>query len=129
MFEEIQVMNDFRNVLENTKTIEADFHRVDNFFDLIKGIVKDMEGLNYDEEEIAQIVKKHIEINFGGLDYEIDIDLNLIFDDIRNEINLVKDILDGGEKINDKIRIGSEVVFKNIYNLMCKRYGLNDYQI
>ena len=129
MFEEIQVMNDFRNVLENTKTIEADFHRVDNFFDLIKGIVKDMEGLNYDEEEIAQIVKKHIEINFGGLDYEIDIDLNLKFDDIRREINLVKDILDGGEKINDKIRIGSEVVFKNIYNLMCKRYGLNDYQI
>ena len=129
MFAEIECMNEFKKVLENIKPIEADFHGIENFFNLIKGIAKDMKGLNYDEEEVTQIVKKHIEENFGGFDYEIDIDLNLKFDDIRNELDLIKDILEKGEKVDDKIRIGSEVVFKNVYNIVCKRNGLNDYQI
>ena len=89
-----------------------------------------MKGLdNCDEEEIAQIAKKNIEENFGGLDYEIDIDLNLKLDDIRNEIDSIKDILKEGEKENDKIIIGSELMFKKIYNMVCQNNGLNDYQI
>ena len=129
MFAEIECMNEFKKVLENIKPIEADFHGIENFFNLIKGIAKDMKGLNYDEEEVTQIIKKHIEENFGGFDYEIVIDLNPKFDDIRDELDLIKDILEKGEKVDDKIRIGSEVVFKNVYNIVCKRNGLNDYQI
>ena len=39
------------------------------------------------------IIEKYIERNFGGIEYEIDIDLNLEFDDIRENILLIKDII------------------------------------
>ena len=130
MFSEIEYTNDFKNFSENIRTIEADFHGIVNLYNLIKGVANGMKGLdNCDEEEIAQIAKKNIEENFGGLDYEIDIDLNLKLDDIRNEIDSIKDILKEGEKENDKIIIGSELMFKKIYNMVCQNNGLNDYQI
>ena len=120
-FNEIERMNKFRYILENIKLFDPNIHVIIKFYNLIKEVATDMKKLNnLDEKEIVLLVEKHIDENFGGLDYEIDIDFNIEFDDIRERIIYIKDILDKEEKNGDKYLLKSEILFKKIYNKVCK---------
>ena len=59
-------------------------------YNLIKRIAIELRRLgDYNDIDNASIIVKYIERNFGGIDYEIDIDEDLILDDIRENINLI----------------------------------------
>ena len=83
-----------------------------------------------DSNRLVSIIENNIERNFGGIDYEIDIDLGLKLTDIENEIKLVEDIIKEfipkpknkkqKNKTNRPIKITSVFLFKKIYNFVCE---------
>ena len=80
-----------------------------------------------DNKTIIDIIEKSIERNFGGIDYEIDIDLNMEFEDIDYKIKELKkifgDLIANGRKI-----VSSVFLFKKIYNKISKEKDIQ-YQI
>ena len=118
-FKEIKRKNEFINLLKKENKIPTNFHGYRDFYNLIKGIVIEFQKLDIpnDKDKIS-IIENYIERNFGGIDYEIDINLNLKLDDIRRDIHLIKDILYNYEYFNfdKKIKISSFYIFKILYN-------------
>ena len=49
-----------------------------------------------------EVIEKYIERNFGGIDYEIDIDLKLQFNDIKVDIEKIKKILEDFKNVNTR---------------------------
>ena len=78
-FEYIKGLKEFKNLFRKENKIRKDFHGNRDFYNLIKGIVIKFGrlGNDYDENEKLLIIEEHIERNFGGIDYDIDIDLDL----------------------------------------------------
>ena len=94
-FEEIKELKEFKDLLKKENKFQKDFHGNRDFYNLIKGIAIELRRLgDSNDNDKVQIIVKYIERNFGGNDYEIDIDFNLLLDDIRKEIKLIKYILD-----------------------------------
>ena len=93
------------------KKINIEFHGNRNFFNLIKGIANDLNENNENGKNI-EIIGKYIEKNFGGLEIDIDLDLNFKFEDFYEELNFLN------EKNHNKIT--SEIFFKEIYNFVCR---------
>ena len=107
--------------------IRKDFHGNRDFYNLIKGIASDIGIDSNDNEKVRKIIK-YIERNFGGIDYEIDIDFNSTLDYKKEEIKSIKEILQAGVdnfKENTKLKIKSVYLFKALYNLQCDKNGQN----
>ena len=118
---------------KNFKLIDIYFHGYRDLFNLIKGISKELsnpDNMYINEQDKLYVIENYIERNLGGIDYEFDIDLSLTFDDIDNEINLIKKILkEFLNKKTGKIIISSIVLFKKIYNIICEELNYNEYII
>ena len=145
-FGEIEHEEEYIKLLKKERKINLDFHGIRDFYNLIKGVAIEGSKLNsiLDQRQIVPIIDNYIERNFGGINYEIDIDFDLEFDDIKNEINRLEEILreyipkrkgkkrnedDDSENCNDSeesdgskgniIKISSVFLFKKIYNEAC----------
>ena len=95
IFREIEHEKEYIKLLKKERKINLDFHGIRDFYNLIKGVAIEGSKLNNicDERQIVPIVDNYIERNFGGINYEIDIDFDLEFDDIKNEMNRLEEIL------------------------------------
>jgi len=129
--------------MKKENKIRKDFHGNRDFYNLIKGIAIELKSGDYSEKEKVEIIIKNIERNFGGIEYEIDIDLELIFEDTTKEFQLIRDIIKEyylffGE--NRKIKLDSIFLFKKLYNLECEKkdpnsnlkiskFKINDYNL
>ena len=132
-FSSIKQEKEFKELLKKEDKININFHGNIDFYNLIKGIAKEFAKLgDYCENEKVSIIVKYIERNFGGIEYEIDIDLDLILDDIRENINLIKKILEDYElyQYDKPIKLNSVFLLKKLYNLECdKRAEFNHLKI
>ena len=120
-FDIIKDLKEFKDLLIKDEKIRKDFHGNRDFYNLIKGIAIELGRLgDTNDEEKVPIIIKYIERNLGGIEYEIDIDFNLILDDIRDKIDTIRNILDDydcPEKDDkNKHKINSVYIFKKLYN-------------
>ena len=146
-FSEIKRTKEYKNITKRMKKLKIDFHGNRDLYSFIKGIAREIGKLSdRADSEVIQIVENYIERNFGGIDYEIDIDLNLKLSDIGKEIDDLRNILQEffvdkkepnkikkkktkNEKIiqdvkevkEDKIKVSSVLLFKKIYNSICEK--------
>jgi len=80
--------------LKKEKKIKIDFHGNRDLYNLIKGIAREFGILDeIEDNEVVSITEKYIERNFGGIDYEIDIDLDLKLSDTEEENKFLSEIL------------------------------------
>lgn len=95
-FSEIRRMKKFRILFKKEKTINLDFHgNADLYINLIKGVAIEVGSLKTsDQIEIKDIVEKYIERNFGGIDYEIAIDFKFSFEEIKQRIKSLYNLLE-----------------------------------
>jgi len=141
-FESIVRKKEFKTLMKKYSKIRKDFHGNRDFYNLIKGTAFDLgKSAEFNDNEKVERITKYIERNFGGIEYEIDIDFNLILDDIREEMDLIKGIIEGYSLENqDKaIKLNSVYLFKKLYNLKCdamketnlkiEESKLNDYNL
>ena len=126
LFAEIKNKIEFKNILKDEKKIKIDFHIIRDFYNFIKGIAIQMTKLiNLDDEiEVTHILENYMERNFGGIEYEIDINLDLKLIDLEYEIKYIKEILSDfifkkRNPKNDKIKVSSVFLFKKIFNIVC----------
>ena len=120
---EIESQQKYKDLFNKEKKIKKEFHGNRDFYNLIKGIAIEGSKLNNisDESQIVPIIENYIERNFGGISNEIDVDFKIQCDDIKDEMNNLKEILQG--KINDEgelQKVTSVYLFKKIYNEACK---------
>ena len=144
-FYDIKRMKEYINLFKKEKKIKEDFHGNRDFYYFIKEIAMKISRLStFEDNEVKDIIERYIERNFGGIDYEIDIDFDYELNDIKTQTSNIKKILEGaininknGEKTKDK-KFSSVYLFKKVYNKVCwseyqykikdencKRYDLN----
>ena len=145
-FSQIRRMQEFKNIFKKEKNINLDFHGNGDLYNLIKRVAIAVASLSTsDQIEIKDIVEKYIERNFGGIDYEIDIDFKLSFNDISSRIKYINNILelstknkrnqrnkkgkDKNEKKEETIKVSSVFLFKKIYNKICEEEKETQYLI
>ena len=150
LFMEIRRKKEFKKLLRKEIKINEDFHSNRDFFNYIRGIASRVALLgNVNEIETNIIIKNCIERNFGGINYEFDINLDLKLPDIETEIELLKDILrekmssekqdkspTRGRKekikikeISNELKVTSVYLFKKIYNKVCENLKEKSYQL
>ena len=128
---------EFIKLYKKDKIIKTEFHGNRDFYNLIKGVA--IEGCKfysiYDEKQIVPIINNFIERNFGGINYEIDIDFDLEFEDIKDEFYKLKnEILNEklvtytnrkkkkkyfNEEEDTVIKVSSIFLFKKAFNQAC----------
>ena len=123
-FESIKTEKLFKNLYKKEKKIRIDFHGNRDFYYLIKGIAYKLVsiGETTDKDKVPIIIK-YIERNFGGIEYEIDIDFKNIPEGMRKEVNLIKIIL---KKYNENYekeitKLNSVYLFTQLYNKECEK--------
>ena len=121
-FEVIKELQKFKDLLKKDDKIRKDFHGNRDFYNLIKGIAIELGRLgDTNDEEKVPIIIKYIERNIGGIEYEIDIDFDLVLDDIMENINTIRSILEDYDfQDENKNKINSVFLFKKVYNLILK---------
>ena len=128
-FESIKESKEYQQYLKKENKIRKDFHGNRDFYYLIKGIANALGGLgDSNDNEKVPIIIKYIERNFGGIEYEIDIDFKLDLQDMREKIDLIKKITEDYETYRgeDKItKLSSIFLFKKLYNLQCDKLDPN----
>ena len=142
-FSEIRKMKEFKNLFKKEKKINLDFHGNHDLYNFIKGTAIEVGRLSTsDSTEVKDIIEKYIERNFGGIDYEIDIDFKMKFDDIKKEYDLLKKIFedylnskikrgcwkqskDNKNKKEEIIKVSSVFIFKKLYNIECGKETQN----
>ena len=127
-FADIKNEDLYKDLIKKEKKIRIDFHGNRDFYNLIKGIAYQLgRSTESDDAEKVKIIVKYIERNFGGIDYEIDIDLNLKLVDIEDKVNKIQFILQNYllYKENEKTKLKSVYLFKSIYNLQFKEKDPN----
>ena len=127
-FESIKEEEGFKELLKKEKKIRKDFHGNRDFYSLIKGTANDLgKSIDSNDNEKVGIIIKYIERNFGGIDYEINIDFNLILDDIKEQVELIHNILKDYELYEEgKItKLKSVYLFKALYNIECDKIEKN----
>ena len=142
-FEYIKQDKIFIDIKKKEKKIKIDFHGNRDFYNLIKGIAIELKSGDITDDDKVSIVIKYIERNFGGIEYEIDIDLDSPLEDTKNDIELIKNILaDYNYEENKKayIPLSSVFLFKKLYKIQCEsndpnsklliaKEKLNDYNL
>ena len=128
---QIETQPEFKNLFNSERKIKNEFHGNRDFYNIIKGVALEGSQLNNisDETQIVPLIEKYIERNFGGISNEIDIDFNIQPDDIKEEMNNLKEILK--EKIpnddEDKMeKVISVYLFKKIFNLIGSTYKIKE---
>ena len=143
LFEYIKESKTFKKLMNYDTQIKLDFHGIRDFYCLIKGIATELEKIeNAKDIDIVALIEKYIERNFGGIEYEIDIDRNIIPEDMERNVKLIRNILDNCNSYYENKKINSVYLFKMIYNLQCKKlskdknrnlkidiYNINNYNI
>ena len=144
LFREIKNKKEFKQLIKNEKKVKSDFHSNRDLYNYIREIAIKVEELsNIDETELKNIINSRIERNFGGIDYEFDIDFNLKLPDIEKSVEYLREILK--EKIPEKkktnrnernqkekkeiIKASSVFLFKKIYNKVCEEEKEKKYQL
>ena len=110
----------FKELMKKENKIRIDFHGNRDFYHLIKGTAHDLgKSTESTDEEKVKIIVKYIERNFGGIDYEIDIDFSLNLGDIDNEVKSLQKILQNYSLYKEKgvTKLKSVYLFKALYNL------------
>ena len=131
-FGDIKKENEFIALLKKENKIRKDFHGNRDFYNLIKGIAIELGKLGaIDNIEKVPIIIKYIERNFGGIEYEIDIDFNSTNDDIMKSIKAFKKIIEDYElyKENEIILLNSVFLFKQLYNSQFEKDPNNSLKI
>jgi len=101
LFNEIKMKKEYKRILRKEKKIKEDFHSNRDLYQYIRGIASRVAKLgSFDDAEVKSIINNCIERNFGGIEYEIDIDLNLKLNEIKKNIDSLYEILK--EKIEEK---------------------------
>ena len=96
-FHFIKELKEFKDLFMKENKIKKDFHGTRDLLSLIKGIAKEFGKLgdsDINNNDKILIIVNYIERNFGGIDYEIDIDLNVKMYDIIEDIKVIKKILE-----------------------------------
>ena len=94
-FSEIRKMKEFKILLKEENRINHNFHGNCDLFNLIKGVAIEIGRLSTsDQIDVTDIIEKYIERNFGGINYEIDIDFNIHFSEEKKNINIIKKIFE-----------------------------------
>ena len=133
-FSEIKNMKGFKNLFQKEKKINLDFHGSRDLYNLVKGAAIEISKLSsFDQIDVKDIIEKYIERNFGGIDYEIDIDFNIKFNGIKELKKIFEDPLSGNsskrnrrqkdnknEKKEEIIRVSSVFLFKKAFNIECE---------
>ena len=120
LFYSIKQSFEFKKLFKKEKKINTDFHGNLDFYYLIKGIAKEFAYIrNCSDEDKVKIIIHYIERNFSGIEYEIDIDLNLEFEDIIDEVFTLNNILNDYNlyEENKMIKLSSFYLFKKLYNI------------
>ena len=127
-FYSIKNEKEFISLLKKENKIKIDFHSNCDFYNLIKGVASELEKIEYNnDEKKSLIVNKYIERNFSGIEYKIDLNINISFDDIKCEMEKLNKILDDYEYYNKKgkFKLNSVFLFKKLYNYLILEQGLN----
>ena len=112
----------FKEMLKKEKKIRNDFHGNRDFYSIIREIAIQLKSADISEEDKVKIIIKFIERNFGGIEYEINLDLNNIPEDLIKTIELIKEIFEGYIRIGKNkeiINLSSVYLFKFLYNKEC----------
>ena len=122
-FEDIKGLKEFTDLLKKENNIRKDFHGNRDFYNLIRGIAIELKSGDSTDNEKVSIIIKYIERNFGGIEYEIDIDFNLTLEDTKKNIELIEKIIKDYEydEENEKLKLNSVFLFKKLYNLECEK--------
>jgi predicted DNA binding CopG/RHH family protein len=89
--------------------------------------VSKLTNVSDEEKQIVPYIEHYIERNFGGIIYEIDIDFDFELEDKEKIEEIFR--LKLGSKFKDaykkkkgenKIKVSSVYIFKNIYNFICE---------
>ena len=83
-FEYIKGLKEIIDLMNKENKIIKDFHGISDFYILIRGISLELKSGDLTEKEKVSIIIKYIEKNFEGIEYEIDIDLQLVLRKILN---------------------------------------------
>ena len=147
---EIEIKKEYKILLNKENKIKEDFHSNRDLYFFIKGIAAKFSTLgSFDEVKIRTNINDFIERNFGGIDYEIDILLDLKLRDREKEIEAIKEILKekilekkkekkvqrgkkekvGNKDKKEKIKISSVLLFKKIYNMVCEEFNEKNYKL
>ena len=124
-FDFIRREKEFKDLYKKEKKIRKDFHGNRDFYNIIRGIATDLKSLDITDKEKVEIIIKYIERNFGGIDYEIDIDFKSALEDTKTFIEKIQNILSDYNKFdenNDKnaTKLSSVFLFKKLYNIECE---------
>ena len=123
-FEEIKNDKVYKELMKKENKIKKDFHGNRDFYHLIKGTANDLgkSGDTSDNEKVIIIIK-YIERNFGGIDYEIDIDFNSPPNNMEKKVDEIKSILEKYEMFNpeEPFELTSVYLFKKLYNIQCDK--------
>ena len=92
-FRQIEYEKEFKKLLKRDKTIKTEFHGNRDFYNIIKGVAIEGSRLGdiSDEKLIVPIINNFIERNFGGITYGIDINFNLEFEYIKEQMKELKE--------------------------------------
>ena len=114
-FSELTTRDDFLIKLKKENKIKIDFHGNRDFFNLIKGIARELNETNEieDIESVVKLIIKYIERNFAGMIIPIDIDENDFTEKDNKDLKYLRYLID--KKMNQK-SITSVTFFKCIYN-------------
>jgi len=126
-FEFIKGLKEYTDLMKKENKIRKDFHGNRDFYNLIRGIAAELKSGDSTDNEKVTIIIKYIERNFGGIEYEIDINLKLVLEDTKKNIELIKNILDDYDSYeeNKKLKLSSVFLFKKLYNLECEKIDPN----
>ena len=82
-FSEIKNKKQNKEFFKYEKRIQNEFHGNRDLYNIIKGVATEAKKLNeFEAKGIVSIIERYIERNFGGIEYEISIDIK------KFEINL-----------------------------------------
>ena len=131
-FEEIKNTKEFKKLMQKEDKIRKDFQGNRDFYNLIKGVANDLSKLgDCTDKEKIDIIIEYIERNFGGIEYEIDIDYHLKLSDMENQIGNIQSILQdyNSYKKGRPCKVSSVFLFKKIYNICCDNKNSKNLQI
>ena len=128
--EEIEKNDYYKELLKRENNIKTEFHGNRDFYNIIKSVaiyVSKLTNVSDEEKQIVPYIEHYIERNFGGIIYEIDIDFDFELEDKEKIEEIFR--LKLGSKFKDaykkkkgenKIKVSSVYIFKNIYNFICE---------